>query len=179
MIDHNDDSDIGLDNGLDIGLDDQIGLLRQQSSSHFWVSIVFLVLLIIAFAMGVMALANAHANTAAISIIKPEHRAQLFNRKMTTAKAKAEQQYASYLNKMNDDAILAVTDTYETLHQLSIESERQYAQLLTTYQAMVYDAASRIKGSGEWFYYYEQDIIRLVSAANNRQRALKQYISQD
>lgn len=172
MIDHNDDDS-------DIGLDNKIALLEQQSSSHFWLSIVFLLLLTITFILGIMVLARAHTSTADINIIKPEHRAALFARNIASAKTKAEQQYASYLNKINDDTVVAVTDSYKTLHQLSMQSERQYAQLLTTYQAMVYDSASRIKGSGEWFYYYEQDIIRLVNAANNRQRALKQYISQD
>ena len=171
MIDYNDKSDSGLD--------DKIVLLRQQSSNHFWVSIIFLLLLIIVFALGIMALANAHNHTADISIIKPEHRVELFARNIATVKIKAEQQYATYFNKMNDDTVLAVTDTFERLHQLSIESEQQYVQLLNTYQTMIYAAASRIKGSGEWFYYYEQDISRLANAANYRQRALSQYIAQD
>ena len=80
---------------------------------------------------------------------------------------------------MDDDTILAVDETFEVLYQLSMESEEQYTELLATYQAMVYGAASRIKGSGEWFYYYEQNIIRLVNAAKNREQKLKQHISQD
>ena len=163
----------------EVNLEEKIESLRQKSLGHFWGGMVFLLLLLIAFAMGVTVLASAHATTATITIKNPEQRAELLAKKIANVKTKAEGQYAKYLNKMDDDTILAVDETFEVLYHLSMESEEQYTELLATYQAMVYGAASRIKGSGEWFYYYEQNIIRLVNAAKNREQKLKQHISED
>ena len=80
---------------------------------------------------------------------------------------------------MDDKSIFTVKEKFEIIYDLSTESEEQYTGLLKTYQVMVYETASRVRGSGEWYYYYRQKIDRLVNTAKNREQELKQYFSQD
>ncbi len=174
MVDDRDDSDSG-----ESALDDKIESVRKKSFGHLWVGVIFIPVLLIVFAVGLVALASAHKTTANMTAEKPENKVEVFSKKIAAVKIRAEGQYNKYLIKMDDESIFTVNEKFEILYDLSMESEEQYTELLETYQGMVYDAASRVKGSGEWFYYYEQKVNRFVATAKNREDKLKQYFNQD
>ena len=157
--------------------DDKIAQLQSHSQRHFRTGVVCILLLLIAFAAGLVVLAGAHKTTASLDTNKPQNRVELFARQIANVKTKAEDQYAGYLGKMDEGDILMAVQTLELFYALSMESEEQYRELLTTYQAMIYGAASKVKGSAEWFYHHEQTINRIVSAAKHREERLQRYLS--
>ena len=163
----------------EVTLEDKIERVRKQSFGQLWIGIGFLPVLLLVFVTGLVLLANAHKTTINMTAEKPENRVEVFRSKVDGVKTQAEKQSAKYLSKMDDKSIFTVNEKFEIIYDLSTESEEQYTGLLKTYQAMVYETASRVRGSGEWYYYYRQKIDRLVNTAKNREQELKQYFSQD
>ncbi|ARN75862.1 hypothetical protein [Oceanicoccus sagamiensis] len=174
MADDKDDTE-----AQEVTLEDKIEMVRRKSFTQLWVGIVFMPVLLIVFVAGLITLASAHKTTSTMTAKKPENRVELFAKKIVSVKSRAEGQYGKYLSKMDDESIFTVNKKFEILYELSMESEEQYTEFLEAYQAMVYGAASRTRGSGEWFYYYEQKINRFVNAAKGREQTMKQYFERD
>lgn len=163
----------------EITLEDKIQAVSHQSTVHLFVAVGFLPLLIAIFVGGLLMLANAHKSTSTIVAKKPENRVDLFRKKIDVVKLKTEAQYNQYLSKMDDDSIFSVNEKFEIIYELSLESEKSYTELLENYQTMVYETASRVRGSGEWYYYYEQKIARLTALSKSREQKMKEYFERD
>ena len=160
-------------------LEDKVEAVAKKSSIQFWVAIGFIPLMLITFVVGVLFLGNAHKVTSGIVAEEPINKIDIFAKKIAAVKLKAEKQYAKYHSKMENDAILSVNEKFRIMYELSEESEKDYTYFLEQYQKLAYDSASRVKGSGQWYYYYDQKLSKLVSRAQQREKNLLDYLQEE
>jgi hypothetical protein len=163
----------------EITLEDKIQIVSDQSKVHLLVSAIFLPFLIAILIAGLLLLSNAHESTTIMVAKKPQTRAELFHKKIETVHSQVETQYSQFLNKMDDESIFTVSKKFEVIYDLSLESELANTELLESYQALAYETASRVRGSGEWYYYYEQKISRFIMLSKSREKKMKAYFEED
>lgn len=126
---------------------------------------------------GVATLVHLNNTADALLAIKPENRADMFRKKIASVRKRVKGQYADYEARMKDKSIYAISNIFKVLYKVTIEEEQDYGRLLRDYSDASYELASRVRGSGEWYYYYERE----VGANIRRQRAMetqmKDYLS--
>ncbi|WP_101759454.1 hypothetical protein [Oceanicoccus sp. KOV_DT_Chl] len=160
-------------------LEDKIEVVAVKASKQFWIAIACIPVILIIFVVGIITLANAHKQTSSIVAEKPVNKLEMFSRNIEGVKQKAEKQYANYLDKMEDKSILTINENFRVMYQLSGESEQDYTQLLDVYQKVNYENASRIRGSGQWFFYHEKKIKNLILRSQQREEKLMAYLQAD
>jgi hypothetical protein len=155
--------------------EDKIALIQRMVSRQQWLMLGFIPLMLIVLVIGILSLGGVHKKTSALVADKPENRAESYAVKISSVQNKVEQQYQQHLSRMEDPSILTVNEKFRAIYELSQQSERDYAALLELYQKMAYDSASRVKGSGEWYYYYERKVADSVKKAKDRESKMRQY----
>lgn len=69
--------------------------------------------------------------------------------------------------------ILPITEKYPAFYQALIDSEQQQGLYIKQYQNLMYDLASRVRGSGEWHSFFTQQLDYYQQRCKNRIRYLK------
>ena len=77
---------------------------------------------------------------------------------------------------MDDDSIYTVNRKFKVIYEVSQQSELDYGLFLEGYQKAVYQVASKVRGSGEWYYYYDRDLKKLISNNNLRKTQMGRYL---
>lgn len=157
-----------------LSLTDKITLTESVANRQQWIMLGFLAFMLLVLVLGILSLGSVHKAARAMSADKPENRFDSFRAKISLVHDKVEEQYQQHLNKMQDQSILTVNEKFNVIYQLSQQSERDYVALLELYQKIAYDSASRIKGSGEWYYYYQQKLAALIKKAKARESKMRQ-----
>ena len=80
------------------------------------------------------------------------------------------QQSKDYLKQFE---ILPVTEKYPDFYQALIDSEQQQGLYIQQYQKLMYDLASRVRGSGEWHSFFTRQLDFYHQRCKNRDRYLK------
>lgn len=150
-----------------------------QSSKHFWWCFGLLPLWVAMFVVGVLSLASAFKTTTALLAIKPENRSELFARKVKATTKQVEKDYAALLLQMEDPRIERVNTNFGLLYEVSLRSEQDYSALVELYKKAVYQVASKTKGSGEWYFYYDRDLDKLVNNGGKRRSDLEVYLNRE
>lgn len=162
--------------------DDNAKLLKKLkpknalASKHFWWGFGLLPLWILVFAVGVFSLASAFKTTTALLAIKPENRTELFARKIKATTKQVEEDYQALLQQMEDPRIDKVNTNFGLLYEVSLQSEQDYSAFVDLYKKAVYQVASKTKGSGEWYFYYDRDLDKLINNGNKRRLDLEKYL---
>ncbi len=154
-------------------------MVAKKVSKPFWVSVFMLPVVVILFVVGLILLVNANEKASHILAEKPENKVDSFSKKISVTKDKASQQYNKHLEKMEDESIFTVNQKFRSMYQISKESEADYVTLVNQYQKLSYDMASRINGSGEWFYYFDQKVAKLLAQARERESEMVQYFKDE
>lgn len=151
----------------DESYDEDILRHSHEVYKHLLTASLVLFLLMGAVGGGLYALVDCIHRADDLLAIKPENRADSLGRKIASTRKGVEKQYADLEARMQDDAIKKISERYHRIYKISGEDEKGYEQLLSSYLQVSYEVASRIRGSGEWYFYYERDLKALVA----RQRA--------
>jgi hypothetical protein len=160
-------------------LADRIQQASKKVGTQFVVGLVVVPVLLILFVVGLLNLVSINKTTKELAFKEPDDLVQIFSVRIDAAQSEAEKQYAVHLDKMSNGEIFEVSKKFMTLHEVSLASEKDYARLLSSYQELSYDSASRVKGSGEWYFYYKEKIQKLSDAALKREEALISYLGDD
>ncbi|EAW31853.1 hypothetical protein GP2143_05365 [marine gamma proteobacterium HTCC2143] len=160
-------------------LAERIQEASQKAKTQWVTGLVMVPILLIVSIVGVLSLVSFHGSTRELESQKPEDLVQIFSARIDVARRQAEEQYAVHSEKMSNGDIFEVSKKFTTLFDVSQTSESDYARLLSTYQQLAYESASRVKGSGEWYFYYKGQVSSLSNAANKREAALITYFNDD
>lgn len=163
--------------------DDNTKLLKKLkpkaalSTKHFWWCFGLLPLWILVFVAGVISLASAFKMTTELLAIKPENRSELFARKINATTKQVEEDYEALLLQMEDPRIDKVNTNFGVLYDVSWQSEQDYSAFVDLFKKAVYQVASKTKGSGEWYFYYDRDLDRLITNVEKRRSDLEAYLN--
>ena len=133
-------------------MEDKIALLSGQGTRQLVLAVVLLILMPVLFVVCILSLASAVKTTDRLFAIEPVNRAGILSKEIDKVKKNIENQYAEHLVKMEDQTIFTVSDKFTTLYSVSQQSESDYGKLLLAYQQAVYQTASNVRGSGEWYF---------------------------
>ncbi|MEE8059939.1 MAG: hypothetical protein V3T17_19230 [Pseudomonadales bacterium] len=178
MADNRNDSEAD-DDEKEKALQAKIELFGAEYSRQMWIAILFIPLMLIAFLVGVLSLSSAVKTADLLLAVKPENRAGLFANRIEKVNQKVRDQYAVHVNKMDDESIYTVNRKFELLYELSLESEKDYGILLDTYQKSIYQIASKVRGSGEWYFYYDRKLKQLIDSNKRRQLLMSRYFQEE
>jgi len=153
-------------------LAERIQEASQKAKTQWVTGLVMVPILLIVAIVGVLSLVSFHGSSRELESQKPEDLVQIFSARIDVARRQAEEQYAVHSEKMSNGDIFEVSKKFTTLFDVSPTSESDYARLLSTYQQLAYEFASRVKASGEWYFYYKGQVSSLSNAANKREAAL-------
>ena len=157
--------------------DEAIMQLTKQSYTHLLVGILLTFLLVGAVIGGLITLVGSMQKIDELLAIKPENRAEAIGKDIEQTQAQVAKAYADYKAEMEDESIYAVKKKFAVIYEMSKEAEQQYSLLLSEYQTAMYQVASRTRGSGEWYFYYEKDLRQLVTHQRQREQFLSAYLS--
>jgi|GEM_PF-3827962 len=160
-------------------LEEKTQRAAKQAVRQLVIGLVLTPLLLALFAVGLINLVNFHQATTELAMKEPENLILVFGARIETAREDAEKQYAEYLDKMSSDEMVGVSNTFVTLYDVSERSENDYALMVSTYQQLAYESASRVQGSGEWYFYYKEKISKLNESAEQRNTALTAYFASE
>lgn len=172
------DTDTGEEAG-EKQLADRIKLASKTVTRHLIVGMMIIPVLLILFVVGLINLVSFHNTSKELALQEPDTLVQVFSVRIDAARSDAERQYAVHLDKMTSGELSELSKIFVTLYDVSQTSERDYVRLLSTYQQLAYESASRVKGSGEWYFYYKEKIKKLNDAASKREKDLIAYLDQD
>ncbi len=169
------------DNGgeQEVTLESKIDLIASQSFRQMVLASLCLVLMPVLFVVCVVSLATAVKTSDRLFAIEPNNRAEIFGKKIKKVQADVEAQYGEYHAKMEDQSIFNVNEKFEILYELSRESEADYGKMLIVHQKSVYQIASKVRGSGEWYHYHDRKLARLVATGSRRQAQMDRYFQRD
>ncbi len=157
----------------------RIQLASKALTTQLIAGLVMIPVLLILFVVGLINLVSFHNTTRELSLQEPENLVQVFLVRIDVARSQAEKQYAVHLNKMSNGDVSDLSKKFITLYDVSLTGEKDYVRLLSSYKKLAYETASRVKGSGEWYFYYKEKIEKLNDAASKREKALVAYFNED
>ena len=161
----------------DESMEEDILRHTRQVYKHLLTASLVLFLLFGAFGGGLFALVNAIDRADELLAVKPENRADKLGKKIANTRESVEKQYADLEARMQDETITNVRKRYQIIYDMSQQDERDYAQLLSSYQQASYQIAGRIRGSGEWYHYYERDLKELIARQRAAEARLATFVS--
>ncbi|MGK0500730.1 MAG: phosphate uptake regulator [Oceanicoccus sp.] len=164
---------------VELTLEEKTELAVKITLKQLIIAAAMILVMLVVFVVGLLVLVNAHKATSSLVAKKPENRIESFATKIESAQGKVELQYYEHLSRMDDASIFKVNEEFKIIYQLSEQSEEDYVAFIKLYQQIAYDSASRVKGSGEWFYYYEKNVGRAVQQAEKIQRQLNTYLHRE
>lgn len=165
------------DDDQDDNIEGDILAHSKQIYSHMVVASVLL-FVCIGFAVGGMViLGNLIQSADTLLAIKPENRADALHKKIQLAHRNTEKAYAAEIAKMDNKSIFDINNKFRVMYKLSLQFEQDYADTLLAYQQASFNIASRIRGSGEWYFYYERELNQLVGLQQQHQKQLQNYLS--
>lgn len=155
---------------------DVFQVLEKQSSRHWWLAIIGIPLVMATFMAGLIGLAEIKKSTDTLMLDKPESFSSSYSTKIQAVKGRAAAQYQQYFQQLEDNASIADSIRLGQLYQLGLAGESDYVSLLTNYQQLYYELASRVKGSGEWYYYFKKSLGEETDKASKRQAAMNKLV---
>ncbi|MFA7555082.1 MAG: hypothetical protein WCY88_12595 [Spongiibacteraceae bacterium] len=160
-----------------ISAEDRVSGVSRKSILTMVLISICLVMMLVVFVVGLMSLVSAHKATTVLEDKNPDKKIAAMVEKIEDVKEQVGQQYDVHLSKINDGSILGANKKFKQLYQISLASEQDYLAFMTAYQKIDYEVASRVRGSGEWYFYHGKGIETLVANANKRKAALAEYLS--
>lgn len=155
---------------------EKVQRFSRQSTWHSWIAYLLLPVITVAFMAGLIGLGTLHKSTQILLADKPATPFQLFAKKIDETKAAARSQYEPYHQQMVDDSVAKNSRRLLALYQLSAAAESDYVKFLESYQALSFEMAGRVKGSGEWYFYFNQSFNGYLATAKTRQAQLAAFI---
>lgn len=149
----------------------------QQVYKHLIAGLLILFVGAGAALAGIVSLASLIATADELLAIKPENRADTLSRNIALTRRSAEKGYAELAARMEDDSIFSVNRQFEVMYRASLDNERDYLRLLGLYQQASFNVASRIRGSGEWYYYYERELSDFIKRQQQLETQVADYLS--
>lgn len=161
----------------DENLEADVLRLTRQTYTHMIASLLLLFVGAGASLGAVMLLSSLITSADQLLSIKPETRADSLSKHIAATRSKAERDYAALEARMDDESIFAINKKFKVMYDISLQNERSYGEMLDSYQQASFNIASRIRGSGEWYFYYERDLMRLIKQQQNHEASMAQYLS--
>lgn len=165
------------DDELDANLEAEVLVHSKQIYSHMIVASLLLLVCVGIAVGGLMLLGNLIQSADTLLAIKPENRAEMLHKKIQLARRNTENAYAAEFAKMENKSIYDINNKFKVMYKLSLQFEQDYADTLVAYQQASFNIASRIRGSGEWYFYYERELNQLVGLQQQHQQQLQNYLS--
>lgn len=165
------------DSGSDEAMEADVLRLTKQTYTHMIASLLLLFVGAGAALGAVMVLSGLIVSADTLLAIKPENRADSLSKSIAVTRSKAERGYAELQARMQDESIFAINKKFKVMYGVSLENERAYGRVLEAYQQASFNIASRIRGSGEWFFYYERDLMQLIQQHQRHEAKITEYLS--
>jgi hypothetical protein len=150
--------------------------LEKQSKLHLWLAVIGIPLMMVTMMAGLVALVELKKSTDGLLQEKPEGFVGSYSSKISAVKGRAAAQYQQYFQQMEDNSDIAGSIRLGQIYQLGLASESAYVDLLANYQQLNYELASRVKGSGEWYYYFKKSLDDAADKAAKRQSAMAELL---
>ena len=156
-------------------LSDKVIRLVKKSARLKWIYLLFLVFLILTLVGGVYGLGQAHKLTQAMNINDEDNPMGAMLVKLSVTQTDVEAQYKYYTDMIGDESVLSLSDSFTLIYTQSLSSEQDYVELMTVYNQLSFDSASRVRGSGEWYFYYKKDLVKGLEQAKKQQARMDSY----
>jgi hypothetical protein len=150
------------------------------SKTVFWQLIIAALLLPVSIAVlffSIKELKVISDKATELEEFQPVSRFEIMKQNLDKTYLVIEDQYAIHLHKMKDEDLLRLNVRFNTIYTSAYQNEKQYADFIRVYQQGAYELASRVRGSGEWFEFYNIDLNGLKEKAEFRERSLAKLIS--
>ena len=159
----------------------ELGLTPYQKAAaiHLIVAVLVLLVSLGCFFHFVTQLKATHDSFTELAAKQVESRFDVFSRKIKKAKKTAASQYQAHFAKREAKGLVDVHKTYTTLNEMTYQAEQDFLEFLSLYQKLSYESASRVRGSGEWFYYFNKDILALRKKTEQREKKMTDYFQDE
>jgi hypothetical protein len=142
--------------------------LETQSKIHLIVSIIGIPLMMAVLSAGLINLGKLHKITLELNKSKPASLEDVYSKKIAKVKLRAENQYKQYRDKMESSKALSENNKLTKLFEYTVSSEADFVSFLEAYKDLSYDTASKVKGSGEWYFYFNKSLEEIVDKGKVR-----------
>lgn len=126
---------------------------------------------------GLVVLSNLLRTADELLAVEPENRSEALKKQIASVRNDVEKQYQEYHSRMEDDSVFRINKAFAVMYQVSGQFEADYAKLLLGYQKTSFNLASRIRGSGEWYFYYERELSAYIERQKVLDSQLKAYLA--
>jgi hypothetical protein len=162
----------------EISMEDKIGHLTKTTFRQLIFSIGFLFFMPALLIACLLGLGRSVETSDALMAIEPVNRVALFDAEIKKVWNKTQNQYAQHLLKMEDQSIFTVNEKFEVLYALSKQSEADYGRMIAAHHKAMYQIASKVRGSAEWYFYYDKKLTALASNQSHRESKMNSYFEE-
>lgn len=163
------------DTGEEIEQESQFDRVVRLSSKQLMISLLLLCGNILLLFGGILSIGGLYQAISAQESELPFNRIDELVEKTEAGKDIVTQQYAEYINKMEDKTIFAINSSYNTLYDVSQSSEKDYGEAIFIYRDAIFSIASNVRGSGVWYEFYSKDVAKLGQRSRARSKELDKY----
>ena len=167
----------GDDESKESSIDKKIELVADKNTRHLLIIIILLLVIPILVVVCVLNLVQAVKTTDKLMANQPGNLTRIFSDNILSVQADLEIKYNKHLNKMDDSSIFVANKKFQILYTLSQESEADYGKMLTAYQNSIYTIASKVHGSGEWFFFFDGQLKKIIHNQSRRESQMIWYFS--
>lgn len=151
---------------------------RSVSRQTLW-AILFLLLMALLLATSFISISKAVNATNTLLAIEPVNRAEVMLANIEKTTLSVKQQYAKHLSKMESGDVYFIHSTYSSLYHTAQEGEEAFADFLKHHQKSVYQIASKVRGSGEWYYHHNNQIKHYINDIDKRKTQMARHIEEE
>lgn len=169
MIDDDTDQDDNLEN--------EIFQYTRKNYTHTITASLILFIGSLAAVGGIISLAGLTGNANTLLAIKPENRADTLRKNIALTRNKAEREYTALKAKMEADQVYTINKKFQVMYSLTTANNRDYLRMLSAYQQASFNIASRVRGSGEWYFYYERELNQFIKQQQAHEGKLSAYLA--
>lgn len=149
----------------------------KQVYTHMLVGWLLLFLMAGLSVGGLAVLGKMLQTTDELMAVEPETRSQALRKKIALVQNNVKKQYQAYEARMDDQSVFTINKAFGVMYQVSRTFEEDYARLLAGYQKSSFNLASRVRGSGEWYFYYERELNAFIQRQKLLEERLKAYVA--
>ena len=153
----------------------QVKKMGKQSFFHMIMALIALVLLTGGIFLGVTQIPPIHNKIATLQELQPGHRFDEFSDKIDKIRKKVEKDYGGHAMRMQDEIIISTYTNFSNMYLAASESESAYLEMLIQYQKTSYQQAKNVRGSGEWYEFYDGHLSDYITNAQTRVNQLNSY----
>ncbi len=158
----------------ELTLEQQIAQGQQQAFNYILISAGLVVAPVLLLVIVLFSMALAKSGIEAKMAETSGYRLHELSDNIGSALKKIRREHEDNKAYLKEFELLPFTQRYAGFYHGALNGEKALGQYISHYQVMTYDAASQVRGSGEWHSFYNSRLDYFLQRSQNRHRYLKQ-----